>query len=131
MWVDDLWRIYRKTLSDTASISQTFTKPTTGDGLPGTVLLRWDNDVSQLSNVSSARLRVIVQNSTGSSQVWTRDLTGVAGWTTQGMDLSTLLAPVGMYTIRFELQVAIDIQSEPAVSPLVDVQTHAVVPFGP
>ncbi|TLZ53695.1 MAG: hypothetical protein E6K17_09275 [Methanobacteriota archaeon] len=108
VWIDDLWRIYRKTLTDTASISQTFTKPTTGNGLPGSVLLRWDNDVSQLSNVTSARLRVVVQNSTGSTQSWVRDVTAVAAWTSHGMDLSMFLALPGTYTIWFELQVAID-----------------------
>src|SRR5207249_8632426 len=49
-----------------------------------------------------------VINGTGSFQRTTISVTAPRSWTTELMDLSTLLAPAGTYTVRIDLRVAID-----------------------
>src|SRR5437867_5896870 len=108
VFVDDVWLLFRKSLDGTARISQSFVKPTTSNGQPGSVLLRWDAQVAAVTNVSAAQLNITVINGTGSFQRTTISVTAPRSWTTERMDVSTLLAPAGTYTVRIDLRVAID-----------------------
>src|SRR5437867_5421576 len=82
VFVDDVWLLYRKSLDGTARVSQSFSKPTTSNGQPGSVLLRWDSQVAAVTNVSVAQLNITVTNGTGSSQRTSISVTVPAGWTT-------------------------------------------------
>src|SRR2546426_6040584 len=108
VYVDDIWSLYRKSVDDAALISQIFSKPTTGNGQPGSVLLWWDSVALQISNVSVARLTVTIRNQTGSSRSSSVDYTGATSWVTRSLDISALMAPAGSYAISFIFRVAID-----------------------
>ena len=120
VYIDDIWRLYRKTVDETASISQTFAKSWASSGQPGSILLRWDSTVPLVTNVILASFDVTVENSAMTRQSWTADYTSPEAWTTRSMDLSVLMAPADVYSITFSLRVAIDSHLATAATARID-----------